>query len=307
MRSLFIALTLLLWPGVSLYAEVKVLRVEPGQTDPSIESVHGPHIALYDPQAADGHRLYLFLVGTGGKASGSERMDRLIAKWGYHAVSLDYENKVIAVACAHSLDPTTFGRYRKAIVTGAPVSDKLTVTPGNSILNRFEKLLAYLVKQDPQGGWGQFLKAGQPVWSRIVVGGHSQGSGHAAYIGHMFSVDRVLLFSGPQDYMDDLHRPAPWQGEPSATAPCRFFAFLARKDPFNLQHQLANCGLLMHLSNPQPLAVKPGEVLHTAAQILVNDLPSKSPHGSTVLPQFQNVWKYMLTALTEGPGAHAGP
>ncbi len=226
-RSLSIALMVLVWGTPGLHAEVKVLRVEPGQTDPAIESVQGPHIALYDPQAADCHRLYLFLVGTGGKATGSEKMDSIVAGWGYHAISLDYENKVVAVACAHSLDPTTFGRYREAIVTGAAVSDKIRVTPANSILNRFEKLLTYLEKHDTEGGWDQFVKDGQPVWSHIIVGGHSQGSGHAAYIGKRFSVDRVLIFSGPQDYMDDLHQPAPWQANPSATPPSRFFAFLA--------------------------------------------------------------------------------
>jgi hypothetical protein len=294
-RSLPIALMLWVWGGASLYAAVRVLRVEPGQTDPAIESVHGPHIALYDPQAADCHRLYLFLVGTGGKATGSLKMDSIVAGWGYHAISLDYENKVVAVACAHSLDRTAFGRYREAIVTGAAVSDKIKVTPANSILNRFEKLLTYLVKHDPEGGWDQFVKDGQPVWNHIIVGGHSQGSGHAAYIGKMFSVDRVLIFSGPQDYMDDLHQPAQWQANPSATPPSRFFAFLAKKDPFNVQHQIANCLLLMHLSKPETLAVKPGEAIHSNWHILINDIPTKSPHGSTVLPEFKNVWKYMLT------------
>ena len=293
-RSLFIALMVLVWGSASLYAQVKVLRVEAGQTDPAIESVHGPHIALYDPQAADGHRLYLFLVGTGGKAIGSQKMDSIVAGWGYHVISLDYENHVISVACAHSLDPATFGRDREAIVTGAAVSDKIKVSPANSILNRFEKLLTYLVKHDPEGGWDQFVKYGRPVWSHIIVGGHSQGSGHAAYIGKMYSVDRVLIFSGPQDYMDDLRQPAPWQANPSATPPSRFFAFLAKNDPFNTQHQIANCLLLMQLSKPETLAVNPGQAIHSNCHILINDIPGKSPHGSTVLPEFENVWRYML-------------
>lgn len=295
-RSISIVLMVLFLGSVRLYAEVKVLHVEPGQTDPAIETVHGPNIALYDPQATPCHRLFFFIVGTGGKATDSERMDRIFATWGYHAISIDYENNVIAVACAHGLDPTTFGRYRDAIVTGAPVSEKVKVDTANSILNRFQKLLVYLVKHDPEGGWDQFVKNGKPVWRRIIVAGHSQGSGHAAYIGQMFRVDRVFMFSGPQDYMDDLDKPAPWQARKSATPPSRFFAFLAMKDPFNLHHQVANCMVLMHLSKPETLAVKPGEVIHSDCQILVNDLPTKSPHGSTVLPEFENVWKYMVTA-----------
>jgi hypothetical protein len=295
-HRLSVALVLLLLGGVHLRAQVKVLRVDPGQTDPAIETVHGPNIALYDPQAPPRHRLFLFIVGTGGKATGSQRVDSVFARWGYHAISLDYEDNVIAVACAHSLDPTAFGRYRQAIVTGAPVSDKVKVAPANSILNRFQKLLVYLVKHDPKGGWDPFVKDGQPVWRRIIVAGHSQGSGHAAYIGKLFDVDRVLMFSGPQDFMDDLGKPAPWQADKSATPPARFFAFLAEKDPFNVHHQIANCGLLMRLAKPETQMVKPGEVIHGDGHILINDFPTQQPHGSTLFLQFTNVWHYMVTA-----------
>jgi hypothetical protein len=123
-RSICLALMILLWGGACLHAQVKVLRVEPGQTDPAIETVHGPNIALYDPQATPRHRLFLFIVGTGGKADGSRKIDSVFAEWGYHAISLDYEDNVIAVSCAHSLDPTCFGRYRNAIVTGGRPSVK---------------------------------------------------------------------------------------------------------------------------------------------------------------------------------------
>ena len=216
----------------------------------------------------------------------------------YHAISIDYENNVIAVSCAHSLNPATFGRYHAAIITGAPVSAKVKVSAANSILNRFQKLLIYLVKHDPRGGWGQFVKNDRPAWPHIIVAGHSQGSGHAAYIGKLFRVDRVLMFSGPQDYMDNLHRPARWLLRKSATPPSRFFAFLALKDPFNVRHQIANCMVLMHLSKPATLMVKPGEVIHGNHPILINNIPTKNPHGSTLLPQFKSIWKYMATATT---------
>lgn len=291
-----VALIILLLGLGNLHAGLKVLRVNPRQTDSAIEMVHSPHIALYDPQATPRHRLFLFLVGTGGKATNSLKFDSVFARWGYHAITLDYEDNVIAVACAHSLDPATFGNYRKAIISGAPVSKLIKVDRANSILNRFQKLLVYLVKHDPAGGWGQFVTNGQPVWSRVIVGGHSQGAGHAPYIGQMFKVDRVLIFSGPQDYMDDLHKPAPWQARKSATPPSRFFAFLSQNDPFNVHHQIANCMMLMHLAKPDTLRVKRGQVIHGDCHILINNMPAKRSHGSTLLPQFQNVWKYMLTA-----------
>jgi hypothetical protein len=273
---------------------MKILRVDPHQTDAGIETVHGPHIAVYDPQSASRHQLLLFLVGTETKAASSLNVDSAFAGWGYHAISLDYENNVLAASCAHSLDSSVFGRYREAIVTGAPVSERITVNPANSILNRFQKLLLYLAKNDPDDEWGEFVKNGQPVWSRIIVAGHSQGSGHAAYIGKLFRVERVLMFSGPQDYMDDLKEPAPWQARKSATPPSRFFAFLNMKDPFNVHHQIANNMVLMDLSKSDALMVKPNEVIHGDHQILINDFPVKY-HGSTLLSQYENVWKYMAT------------
>ncbi|HEX3624429.1 MAG TPA: hypothetical protein VH280_03285 [Verrucomicrobiae bacterium] len=293
-RNLAIALAVFL--VVPLYAQVTVLRVDPGQTDPAIATVHGPHIAVYNPQAVSKHRLFFFIPGTGSNPSNNMAVYRTFAGWGYHVVSIDYENNLITVALGHSHDPEAFDHYRDAIVTGAPVCDRIKVSPADSILNRFQMLLVYLAQHNSKGGWNEFLKDGKPAWDRIIVGGHSQGSGHAAYIGKMFNADRVLIFSGPQDYMDDLNKPAPWLGKESATPPSRFFAFLSQNDPFNVHHQEANCAMLMHLDGPKTVAVTPREAIHGDYQILVDDVPKKSAHGSTLSTQYTNAWEYMLGA-----------
>ncbi|SPE20344.1 exported hypothetical protein [Candidatus Sulfotelmatomonas gaucii] len=281
-----------------LRAAPKVLHVDPRQTDPAIEQVHGPHLAVYDPQILPVHRLFVFFPGTGAKAEGSLTIDSAFASWGYHAIGLDYENSVLAAVCAHSQDSACFDQYREAIVTGAPGSEKISVDPANSILNRLEKLLLYLVKTDPTGGWDEFVEAGKPAWSRIVVAGHSQGSGHAAYIGKSFPVNKVLIFSGPQDYLDDLTEPAPWEAEPSATPLSRYFAFLNENDPYNVHHQIANCAVLMGLAKPETLMVAPGQEIRGNYQILINN-ETERPHGSTLLPEFENVWKYMADSGEE--------
>ena len=274
---------------------VKVLRINPQQTDPAIEVVHGPHVALYDPQVKSSHRLLVFFSGTRGKAEGTLAIDKAFAKWGYHAIGLDYEDNVVAVTCAHSNDSACFDGYRDAIVTGDSVSNKISLNRANSILNRLQKLLLYLVQQDPDGGWGEFVADGKPDWSRIVVAGHSQGSGHAAYIGKLFQVDKVLMFSGPQDYLDDLNKPAPWLSRPSATPSSRYFAFLNKNDPFNVHHQIANCKALMKTKHPKTLMVKPGETIRGNYRILIND-EHRNPHASTMFPEFENVWEFMATA-----------
>lgn len=293
MRFASIIFSLML--SAPVYARLTVLRVGPAQTDPAIVTVHGPHIAAYDPGVASNHQLFFFIGGTGSNPAGSLGIDKTFAEWGYHVVSIDYENNLITTALAHSLDPTAFGRYREAIVTGAPVSDRIKVDFANSITNRFQKLLIYLAGHDPKGGWGEFLKDGQPAWGRIIVGGHSQGSGHAAYIGKMFHVDRVLIFSGPQDYLVDLHKPAPWLADHSATPPSRFFAFLSENDPFNIHHQETNCAVLMRADHvdAETVNVTPGEAIHGDYQILVNNVPKILAHGSTLSTRYTNVWEYM--------------
>ncbi len=293
------AFLILMLASVDIRAEMTLLHVDPQQTDPAIEEVHGPHIALYDPQVASAHRLLVFFVGTGSKAESSLTIDSAFTKWGYHAIGLDYENSVLAVSCAHSQNSACFDHYREAIVTGAPVSDEINVDRANSILNRLQKLLVYLVKNDPDGGWSEFVADGQPVWSRVVVAGHSQGSGHAAYLGKMFDVDNVLMFSGPQDYLDDLGEPAPWQARPSATPPSRFFAFLNENDPFNVHHQIANCMVLMGLSNAETLMIEPGQVIEGDHQILINSETERA-HGSTLLSEFENVWRYLAEVGENG-------
>src|SRR5690242_6386578 len=67
------------------FSPVKVLRIAPEQTDAAIETVHGPNIAVYDPQVASNHRLFVFLVGTGVKAENSQTIDSAFAGWGYRA------------------------------------------------------------------------------------------------------------------------------------------------------------------------------------------------------------------------------
>jgi hypothetical protein len=234
----------------------------------------------------------------GGHASDSRGMDSIFATMGYHVISLDYENSVITTVCSHSEDSTCFDNFRREIITGDPVSDKVEVDKTNSLLNRFNYLLRYLVKHDPEGKWNEFYAGGQPVWNKIISAGHSQGAGHAGYLGKMFKLSRVLMFSGPQDYLDDLHKPGSWQSMKSATPPWRFFAFLHVKDPFNVHHQLADDMKLMNLSHIDTIMVQPGVPVRGHAQILVNDIQTNNPHGSTISLQFANVWKYMLNEET---------
>ncbi len=39
--------------------------------------------------------------------------------------------------------------------------------------------------------------------------------------------------------------------------------------------------------------LEPGETIQGRPRILVNDIATKDHHSSTLLPEFENVWRYM--------------
>lgn len=121
----------------------------------------------------------------------------------------------------------------------------------DSIVNRFISLLDYLAYQTPSSQtipdpsfWSQFLitdssspystqphtvtvngtpttipaRGVYPDWSKIIIAGHSQGGGHAAFMGVVgpIPIRRVILFSAPNDN-DTSPSPAAPPGTPS---PC---------------------------------------------------------------------------------------
>jgi len=76
------------------------------------------------------------------------------------------------------------------------------VDPANSITARVGKLLEYLDGENPSKGWGDLYTAGsdpEPIWSKLIVMGHSQGAGHAAYLGQTKELMGAVMISGPQD------------------------------------------------------------------------------------------------------------
>lgn len=82
------------------------------------------------------------------------------------------------------------------------------VEPENSIAARLGKLLQYLDVKNPGKGWDHLYSgAGDanptPVWHKIAVMGHSQGAGHAAYLGNTKEILGAVMISGPQDECTD--------------------------------------------------------------------------------------------------------
>ena len=282
---------------LAAFAQVKVQMVAPQATQEGLKTVHSPHIALQPPAGTDQHRLLIMIGGTGSVATSFRTFDSCFAAMGYHVISPDYLNNVITTVCSKSEDSACFDHFRQEIMFGTPVSDKVAVDSANSLVHRVSALLVYLAKNDPAGGWQQFLKKGQPRWDRIIAAGHSQGAGHAAYFGKKFRMRGVFMFSGPQDYLQYFNSPAHWQGESSRTPASRYYAFLHAQDPFNYSYQAQNVSLINHHPVTDTTMVQPGVPVHSQYHVLVTDINKKDKHSATISPEFIEVWKYMVSGI----------
>jgi hypothetical protein len=114
-------------------------------------------------------------------------------------------------------------KVRRKRAFGEDDTDLIADAPADAIVTRLAELLAYLAASQPSAGWDQYLDHGAPRWSRIAIGGHSQGGGMAELIAKRNAVARVLSFSGGWDGNGDKGGIASWYSDASATPADRWF------------------------------------------------------------------------------------
>lgn len=166
------------------------------------------------------------LPGTGAIPRFYRSIARTGAARGYHSIGLAYPNDTaVNDLCAGTIDPDCTGNSRREIITGENVSAQVAVNPANAITGRLTALLTYLNQTFPNEGWGQYLRGGMVDWSLVTVAGHSQGSGHAAFMAKLFSLDRSVMFSGPSDLPVGGNPTARWLSLPNITPASRQYGF----------------------------------------------------------------------------------
>ncbi len=175
--------------------------------------------------------LLVFLPGTNGSPQTLKRFLAVAASDGYRSIALTYDNaNAVNVICQSDPHPSCSELVRRKRVYGVNDTPLIDDRPQESIVNRLIKILEYLNAKRPSEGWDTYLSNGEPDWSRIAVGGHSQGAGMAAFIAKEHDVARVLLFSSPWDFQRATGL-SPWLRAPSATPPDRWFAAYHIREP----------------------------------------------------------------------------
>ncbi|MFN8219725.1 MAG: hypothetical protein U0S12_06285 [Fimbriimonadales bacterium] len=163
----------LAWVGPQTPPVTK-FSVKPSLTDAAITTFDSDHTVYIDPSVAKKNELVLYLPGTNGKTANTSGFCGTAARLGFHVVSLMYPDSIPATIARNNPDPNAFLNFRLEIIEGGDRSKYLEVDRANSIENRLVKLLAYLAKERPTEGWGQFLQGANPNWEKIVVSGGSQ-------------------------------------------------------------------------------------------------------------------------------------
>jgi hypothetical protein len=207
-------------------------ELSPTTANPAVTTNTAAHFVVTpNPAVVAQNRLFVMLPGSGAIPRFYREIVRTGASRGYHAVGLTYPNDTaVGDLCRPSLDPDCAGKARREILTGVDHSPVVSVNRDGSIIGRLEDLIRYLDRTFPTEGWGRLLVSGQLDWSRITVAGQSQGSGHAAYLGKLHALDRIVMFSGPADVGLTTTTPAPWLSLPNVTSASRQFGFTHTDD-----------------------------------------------------------------------------
>jgi len=166
--------------------------------------------------------LLVVLPGTGGVPSGiptdpERNFYNAGATSGLHVLALAYRNdKPVGGLCQGQ--PDCFAPTRESLILGKKVSgahpslDDIRTDEG--IVARVEAALRALGAARLGKGWDAYLGAGggtsaeRVTWPNVIVAGASQGGGHAAYLGKLVTVRRVIQFSATCDATEA--GPAPW-------------------------------------------------------------------------------------------------
>ncbi|MES2555663.1 MAG: T9SS type A sorting domain-containing protein [Bacteroidota bacterium] len=297
-----IVIVLFFLTTISCLAQINTFYVKPIQTDINYTAGEDSNLVVRNT-TTNINKLFLFIGGTGSNTQHYQTISNFAGNLGYDVINLSYPNAVAAASLANSSDSMAFDNYRQEVCYGTSLSPDVAVDTLNSIYTRTIKLIHYLHATYPSQNWDQYLMNPTTLdWSKIAVGGHSQGSGHACYFAKLNDVERVLMFSGPNDYSNHFSNSANWLRTTSISAMVKHFAYLNVEDEivaFNKQ-----------LTNLQGLGLYP---LYDTTYVDFSSSPYSNSHclytaqtpgiailyhnTTTKFSSINNsVWTYMLTS-----------
>ena len=295
-------------------AQLASFYVQPIQTDSKYAAAQDSHYVAVNPSVSSRDELLLFFGGTGSKPKDYTDFPNLAANLGYNAIDLAYlDGTSVDRACSANSDTSCFRNFRQEVCYGTPVSSAVDVDSLNSIYTRTVDLLQYLATKYPDQHWDHFFSGDSILWSKVVVSGHSQGSGHALYFAKQHTCARLIMFSGADDYSTYYGSPPGWVSWKSKTPLNDFYSFLHLEDDvisYSKQYKIVKALGMMSNGDDSTIVdnkVSPynhSHLLYTDAKprfqiySATHDAPVVdffTPRNSAGGLLFEPVWEYMLT------------
>jgi hypothetical protein len=210
--------------GGVLAPDTECLLVTPAQTGASTTGQNAT-VTSYAlaPNAGGSGKLVLFFNSSDSHpaamvASPTQSFYTAATSLGHSVIAISYASQqIIGALCATD---ACFAATRETIIAGEFKSGASATLEGiqldEGIVWRVAALLRWLAANDSSHGWSTFLVPSssslppdqQIAWSRIISVGHSQGGGHAAMVGKLYSVLRVAQLSSTCDALDGT--PVTW-------------------------------------------------------------------------------------------------
>jgi len=176
----------------------------------------GYHAVAFPQSGTEIKGVYLHLTGSYGRPYNQlngEFANRLFLtealEAGYITIQLAYDNRfaVNLDECGGNADRRAVdncaGDVRLEKILGEDISDVTDTPRADSIEHRLLKLLEYLGNQGVDFPYA-LASSEQINWSRLRVGGHSQGATHALYLGKYFDAAHVCVLAGGYDVPDSV-------------------------------------------------------------------------------------------------------
>jgi hypothetical protein len=269
-----------------------------------------PSLAMVGAPATWNGRLVVFLPGSGGKPSCCEMFLAEAVLLGFHAIGLTYNNTTaVGVRCLNNL--SCYGIVRQNVFNGTDPSTYSAVPREDGVEHRLVALLSYLEHRYPKEGWRNFLVGQVPDYGSVVLSGHSQGGGEAAFIATERQLAGVVTLSSPPD-TNDQHQPATWLANlpTGKTEIDRFYAFVHSGDPFYDRIRADWSAMGLDMLGPLTSVDGVGAPYHMSHELISSaDLPPVilAAHDSTAVDNAQPrcpdgmseyipVWRYLLQA-----------
>jgi hypothetical protein len=275
-----------------------------------IHEIYGDHWVMWDSKENTSRYLYLFMPGSGQLPEvRSEWVLESAAESGLRAIGLAYQNQgSVSDKCWTSKDPHCMERVRIERIYGIDASEEVECSYEESVVGLLDELLHKLHELHPEMDWLKWIdENGDLVWNNIIVAGHSQGAGNAAFIAKEHEVARAIMYAGPfdrdttgaVDYKLEVYGEANWIELESVTPQDRYFAFYHIEDNAPYTFILEdNFRKLLGIRTEWKLDVDAVEAFTGMHRFLYTqkDLhPKQSPHTYPLLERFDFVHRYLCS------------